>query len=254
MKLFFALAALSITLIAGCGSAKMTSGSGVEDQVFPVVDKYLENSAACNWPGTLATLTGEALAEAGANLGRVKQAEKIISRKFELDPVCKYITEVTADIVRTSGDHFDRVAYTFRLKKQGNRWLIYKTAYGAYLHGQLKPSGLPAGAAEAVTAYLELPFSRKRADDASYLAGKLLQESVRSKLLPTGARTAEEQEKLQTMVKRLEVLGVSADYAVVLLNCVVVKDGRSVEEEVIADLVDVNGVWKISRIDLSKID
>ncbi|MCL6479958.1 MAG: hypothetical protein K6T65_16445 [Peptococcaceae bacterium] len=240
-------------LAAGCGPGGGPGAGGLEKEVFPVVERYLENAAAGNWPEVYETLSGEALAEVRANSGRVKAAEKIVTKSLKAIPVCKDIAEVSADFTKTAGGEFDRLAYTFRLKKSGGRWLIYKTAYGEYHHGELKPGKLPPGAVETIKGYMELSFSERRNHDQKYLAGKLLRESGKAKLLPVDSNTLKEQERIVTRVESLECLGLTEGYAVVLVNYQSAIDGKIRHMEALVELIDVNGSWKIAGMDVTGI-
>ncbi len=246
---------LTICLIlAGCGSNKPGDVlTGSEQEVFPVVEKYLENAAAGNWSEVFATLSGEALAEARANSTRVGPGEKIIARNMKAIPVCKDIVEVSVDFTRKTDNGFDRLAYGFRLKKTGHHWKIYKTTPGEYHHGDLKPGELPLKAAETITTYLELPLSQKRNLDHEYLAGRLLRESHRAKLLPVDPGPVKEQEKISARVMAVQCMGISDGYAVALVNYESVRDGRAYPMEALVEVLGVNGTWKICRLDITGI-
>ncbi|MCL6612750.1 MAG: hypothetical protein K6T66_14535 [Peptococcaceae bacterium] len=239
-------------LAAGCGPGGGPGAGGLEKEVFPVVEKHLENAAAGNWPEVYETLSGEALAETKANSGRVEKKEKIVRKSLKAAPVCRDVAEVSADFTVNSGGEFDRLAYTFRLKKSGGRWLIYKTAYGHYHRGELRPVELPPGAAGVIKEYFELPLSEKRRNDQKYLAGKLLRESGKAKLLPVDSNTLKEQEKIVTRVESLECLGLTEGYAVALVNYQSVVEGKIRHMEALVDLIDVNGNWKICGLDITK--
>jgi len=218
-----------------------------------VVEKYLENAAAGNWNEVFATLSGEALAEARANSTRVGAGEKIIARNMKAIPVCKDIVEVSVDFTRKTGNGFDRLAYSFRLKKTGHIWRIYKTTTGDYHHGDLRPGNLPLKAAETIKTYLELPLSQKRNLDHEYLAGRLLQESNRAKLLPADPGQVKEQEKISARVKAMQCMGISEGYVVALVIYESIRDGRAYPMEVLVEMLDVNGTWKICRLDITGI-
>ncbi len=240
-------------LAASCGPGGGPGAGGLEKEVLPVVERYLENAVAGNWPEVYGTLSGEALAEARANSTRVKTVEKIVAKSLKAAPVCRDVAEVSADFTVNSGGGFDRLAYTFRLKKSGGRWLIYKTTYGHYHHGELKPGELPPGAAGAIKEYFELPLSEKRRNDQEYLAGKLLRESGKAKLLPVDPNALKKQEKIVTRVESLECLGVTEGYAVAMVGYQSVLDGKVHHMEALVDLIDVNGSWKIAGMDISRI-
>ncbi|MFZ5632147.1 MAG: hypothetical protein ACOY40_04805 [Bacillota bacterium] len=241
-------------VFAGCGSSNRSTGfTGIEREVFPVVETYLDNAASGNWNEVFETLSGEALAEARANSGRAKAGEKIISKDLKLTPVCQDIIEVSADFTKSSGGGFDRLAYSFRLKKTGDRWLIYKTSYSNYHHGELKPGQFPSEGASIVKTYLELPFMQKRNSNKKFLAGKLLEESEKAKMLPVDSKIVYEQEKIVTRVKGLECLGTSDDFAVVKVNYEVIRGNVPQTMEALADIINVNGAWKICRMDISQL-
>lgn len=246
-KILFLLAAFAV--MAGCGPA----GEGVEKDVFSVVEKHLENTAAGSWQEAFEDLAGEALAESRANCGRVRAVEKIISKKLKAHQVCRDVVEVKADITKSAGGGFDRQAYRFRLKREGGRWLIYSADPGEYIHPGLRPGQLPPGAGEAVREYIELPFSAKRNLGQYFLAGKILNDHRKAGALPVDQKTASVQEMIATRVKSLDCLGVSEDYAVVLADYEISRDGKVFLAEAVVDVVKVNGKWKISRIDISKI-
>jgi len=247
--------ALTICLIlAGCGSNKPGNVlTGSEQEVFPVVEKYLENAAAGNWNEVFDTLSGEALAEARANSTRVGAGEKIITRNKKAIPVCKDIIEVSVDFTQKTGNGFDRLVYSFRLKKSGHHWRIYKTTPGEYHHGEFRSGELPLKAAETIKTYLELPLSQKRALDHEYLAGRLLQESHRAKLLPVDPGPVKGQEKISARVKAVQCMGISDGYAVALVNYESVRDGRAYPMEALVEVLDVNGTWKICGLDITGI-
>lgn len=253
MYLWKAVVVLFCLLLAGCGlkNGREAGIEALERQVLPVVGTYLECAAAGEWDQAMTTLSGEALAQARANSGRVKTRSKIISKSLKAVPVCRGITEVTADFTTSSGGGFDRLAYRFRLIETDGRWSIYQTTYGDYHYGRLRPGQLPPEAADMIRTYLELPFNRKRSDGRRYLAGKLLQESEKAGILPVDARTAEEQERIITRAGQLECLGISDNYAVARVHCEVVKNGVSQQMEALVETLDVNGAWKIARLDVS---
>lgn len=236
-------------MLVGCGSKSMaTNSTDIKKDTFSVVDKYLENASAGNWSEVYTTLSGEALAEAKANTGRAKITEKIVAKNFILSPVGHEIVEVTADITKSSALGLDRTAYCFRLKKFDGHWLIYKTTLGQYIHGELIPGQLPPDVSNTVKAYFELPFNEKRVNDHKYLAGMLLQESRKAGQLPV-----KEQEKFKTRVASVESMGITSGYVVALAVCDVFKDGKVYKEEIIVDILNVNGAWKICRLDISKL-
>jgi len=239
-------------LLAGCHSNKDSVADFTEKEIFPVVERYLENSAAGNWSEVYQTLSGEALAEAKANAGRVKSAEKIIAKRLRLTQICRDVTEVSADFTRTSNGGFDRLAYNFRLVKQEGGWLIYKTTYRDYIHGEPKSGQLPPEVFTAIKTYIELPFSHKRKDNHKYLAGKLLQESQKAALLPVDSKNSKDQENIKTVVKTMDCLGFTGDYAIVRVDYDVVKDNTTYPVEMLVDVLDVNGTWKICGINVTK--
>lgn len=240
---------IACLMLVGCGSKSVaTNSTDIEKDVFSVVDKYLENASACNWSEVYTILSGEALAEAKANTGRVKITEKIVAKNFNLSPVGQEIVEVTADITKSSALGFDRSAYCFRLKKFDGHWLIYKTTLGQYIHGELNPGKLPPDIENTVKTYFELPLNEKRANDHKYLAGKLLQESQKASHLPE-----KEQENFKTRVASVESMGITSGYVVALAVCDVFKGGKVYKEEIIVDLLNVNGAWKICRLDVSNL-
>lgn len=240
-------------IISGCGSVeRRTDLTGIEKEVFPVVERYLENSAAGNWKEVYETLSGEALAEARANSGRVKASEKIVSKTLKLTPICRDVVEVSADFTKTTGGGFDRLAYNFRLKKHEGGWLIYKTSHGDYHYGDLKDGQLPPEAAGIIKTYLELPFNEKRTLDHKYLAGKVLQDSIKSKLLPMDTQSVKQQENIKTRVKTMECLGMADGYAVVRVGYDVLKDSTEYPLEALVEVLDVNWAWKICRMDIIK--
>ncbi|MFZ5650374.1 MAG: hypothetical protein ACOY4I_05935 [Bacillota bacterium] len=249
--------AVSLTIcliLAGCVSNKAGNEfTGSEREVLPVVEKYLENAAAGNWNEVFDTLSGEALAEARANSKRVEAKEKIIARDMKATPLCKDIVEVSVDFTRNTGNGFDRLAYSFRLKKSGQHWRIYKTTPGEYHHGDLRPGELPLKAAETITTYLELPPGQKRNMDHEYLAGRLLQESNRAKLLPADPGQVKEQEKISARVKAMQCMGISEGYVVALVIYESIRDGRAYPMEALVEMLDVNGTWKICRLDITGI-
>ncbi|KJR96814.1 MAG: hypothetical protein VR68_13630 [Peptococcaceae bacterium BRH_c4a] len=242
-----------VLAMAGCSSGNIKTGTiGIENEVFPVVERYLENSAAGNWREVFETLSGEALAETRANAGRVKVSEKIVSKILKLNPVCQDVAEVSADFTKAYGGGVDRLAYNFRLKKHEGRWLIYMTTYGEYQHGELKSGQLPLEAAGIIKTYLELPFNEKRTLDHKYLAGKILQDSLKSKLLPMDTQSVKQQENIKTRVKTMECLGMADGYAVVRVGYDVIKDSEEYPVESLVEVLDVNGAWKICRMDITK--
>lgn len=244
------IALLVCIFLAGCSPGGGNEGLGKE--VYPVVQKYLEDSASGNWNAVYEALSGEALAEAKANSGRVKVQEKIIRKNLTLTPVCDGIAEVAADFTVGAGGGFDRLAYKFRLKSTGDKWLIYKTEHGEYIHGQLRPGRLPPEIAAVIKTYLELPFNEKRTIDYKYLAGRILQDSQKAKLLPADNIYIKEQERIKTIVKTMDCLGMADGYAIVRVGCDVLRDGAEYPVEALVEALDVNGAWKICRMDITK--
>lgn len=240
-----------LLMLYGCG-LKNTEITIPEKEVFPVVERYLENSAVGNWKEVYESLSGEAMAEARANYGRVKASGKIVSKTLKLTPVCRDVVEVSADFTKTSGGGFDRLAYSFRLKKHEGGWLIYKTSYGDYHHGDFKDGQLPPEATGIIKKYLELPFNEKRTLDHKYLAGKILQDSLKSKLLPVDSQSVKQQENIKTRVKTMECLGMADGYAIIRVDYDVLKDSTEYPVEALVEALDVNGAWKICRMDITK--
>ncbi|MFZ5650856.1 MAG: hypothetical protein ACOY4I_08375 [Bacillota bacterium] len=244
------IAFLTCLLLTGCSPGNSNEGLGKE--VYPVVDRYLECSAAGKWQEVYETLSGEALAEARANSGRVKAEEKILRKSFGLTPVCDGIAEVAADFTVGAGGEFDRLAYKFRLKRTGDKWLIYKTEYGGYIHGELRPGQLPPGVGDNIRAYIEMPFRDKNSVGQKFLAGKTLQESRKAGLLPVDLKIVKEQEKISVRVKAIRCLGVSDGYTVTLVSYEVTNGETVYALEALVDVLDVNGSWKISRLDITR--
>jgi hypothetical protein len=246
--------AFACIMLGSCGLHTDDTVS-TEHEVSGVVDKYLDNSAAGNWDEVFASLSGEALAEARANSARAKAGDKIVSRNYRIVPVCRDIVEVSADITRTASvnTYYDRNAYVFRLKRTGSNWLVYNASYGQYHHGQLKPGRLPQGAFETIRTYFELPDPEKRARDSEFLTGKLLKDS-RAAGLPGDFQPAGEAKKIVTTVQNVECLGLSDDYGIAQVDCKVVRDGRNLTVQVIVDVLNVNGLWKIGRMDVSRVN
>lgn len=243
---------LGCVVLTGCSTNSKSGLTGIEKEVFPVVERYLENSSAGNWKEVFETLSGEALAETRANSGRVKTAEKIVSKTLKLNPVCQDVAEVSADFTKAYGGGVDRLAYNFRLKKHEGGWLIYMTTYGEYQHDELKSGQLPLEAATVIKTYIELPYSHKRTDHYKYLSGKLLQDSQKAKLLPVDSKTNKEQENIKTVVKGMECLGLTDGYAIVRVSYDVIKDNTTYPMEMLVDVLDVNGAWKICGMEVTK--
>lgn len=233
------------------GNQKGSATTGLEKEVFPLVEKYLESAADGNWNEVYETLAGEALMEARTNAGRVKIKEKIVSKKLKVSQSLKDIVEVKADFTISRGSGFDRRAYTFRLKKSGDKWLIYKTDYGDYQHDPLKFGELPQEAVETIKAYYELTYTEKRSKDHIYLAGKLLADSQKARLLPTDTQSANEREKMNIRVTEVEPIGQSEDFIIARISYNVTKNDTVVPMQAIVENILVNGVWKITRIDIS---
>jgi hypothetical protein len=226
---------------------------GIEKEALAVVDKYLESSAAGNWNDVFEALSGEALAQARANSGRVKTAEKVISKSLKAKPVCRDITEVSADFTKASSIGFDRLAYDFLLIKSGSGWAIYKTKSGSYHHGELKSGQVPPEAAGAIKMYLELPMLEKRAGAHRYLAGKLLQDSRKAGLLPEEWQVERAQEKVTARVRSMDCLGIADGYGVALVNLDITRDSSTCPVEILVNFIDVNGTWKICQMDITRL-
>ena len=248
MKRVIVLLGILLTLV-GCSHSENSSQSANDKEFCQVVASYLENSAAGNWPEVFNTLTGEALAGAKANYGQVKAGgEKIISKKLKAKPISDSLARVDADLTKNTGAGFDRLGYTFELIRSGDRWLIYKTAWGEYLHDDLKPGQLPADAADVIRTYLEMPYGEKRAQDKVYLSGKLLQDSERSKMLPVAEKAYGELQKTVTTVKSIECLGESDDYLIARAHCEV-KGNKPGQVKLLIEAAAVNGAWKLCKIE-----
>jgi len=236
-------------VLAGCQSV-VTVSSDVEKEQFQVVQEYLENSAAGNWPEVYRILSGEALAEAKANAGRVKAKEKIISMDLQKAPVCEGIAEVSADIVKNTDRGLDRTAYDFRLIYYGNGWHIYKTAYGDYHHGRLKKGRLPEDAVETIREYVEMPFGERRTAGLAYLAGKLRASCEKVETMPVDTKTAREQENMSTRLVDTECLGLSDNYLVVMAGLEVFRENKAIPVCSLLDMALVGSEWKICRLDI----
>lgn len=247
------LIVLACFILTGCQKTEAAHNDNAEEkEKIQVVGSYLENSAAGNWPEAYKTLAGEALTEAKANAGRVKGGEKIVSAEFKTAEVCEDIADVTADIVKSSGQEFDRVAYKFRLIKSGNGWLIYKVSYGDYLHGELEKGPLPAEAAKVIIDYIEMPFTEKREKGRTYFAGKLRAESIKAEALPVDMKTVKKEAGITTKVIGIQCLGISKNYLVVRADMEVSGEGKKAPVSSIIDMVHVNGSWKISSLDIAR--
>jgi len=249
--IFFMLANLS-----GCtgrgGPREQVEGVTETEQLEMVVERYLESAAAGDWQAAMNELSGEALAEAGVNAGRVKNKEKIVSKKIEAGMVTASTAQVVADVTKAAEGFIDRVPYRFSLVKTESGWKIYKTEWAAYIHGELESYPLPADAEETIRSYVESPISKRRTNDRLYLAGRLLSDSMKSKLLPKDGDM--EAEGVTEKVKIVECLGRTEDYAVVRVYTELNRGGKSYDVQSIFELVCVNGTWKISGLDVAGIE
>ena len=246
MKKIIMLIMTCCIFLAGCQSV----GYGLEKETVLVVEQYLENSATHNWPKVFEALSGEALAQTKANYTRVKTKETIISKKLTAVPFAKDVVSVKADITKKTGENTDRQAYTFWLRKSGESWQIYKTEQGEFQHGDLKEENLPQEAVQVIREYIELPFNKKRTLDQKYLAGRLLQESIKSKTLPIDNKTVLEQEQISTNMNSIECIGVTEGFAVAKVEYIATRDGINYPAQALIDVIDVQGTWKISKIDI----
>jgi hypothetical protein len=247
VTILFALLLLANWWIIG---SSQSSQATLEKEVYPVVDRYLDNAVARNWPEVYGALTGEALTGAKARAEQVKtNGEKIISREYKVSGTGTGLARVYADFTRSTAEGFDRLAYTFDIIKTGDSWLIYKTTWGEYLHDDLVHGQLPADAASTIRRYLEMPYSDKKAMDNVYLAGRLLQESEKSKALPMDANSYDILQRTVTTVKNMECLGVSGDFVVVKATCSVKRDSAEKEASFLIDMVFVQGSWKIASLE-----
>ena len=241
---------LFLCLLVAAGCSNINNTSGLEKDVYPVVETYLENAVAGNWQEVFGTLSGGALAGARANFAQVKSTgEKIVYKKLRATRVSDDIARVSADFTVSSGGDFNRIAYIFDLVRNGDGWRIYKMSWGEYLHDDLIPGQLPADATGDIRTYLELPYADKKAKGNIYLTGKLLQDSEKSEALPVDAKTYGVLQRSVTMVKSLECLGISDNYAVVKAACSVARDGTEKQASFLIDIVLVNGSWKIAGIE-----
>lgn len=241
---------VAFILLTGCSSHE---ANNTESEVYPVVERYLENSAAGNWKNVLDILSGEALAETKANMGRVKTNEKIIKKNFKLTQICKGVAEVSADVTISCEGGFDRLGYVFGLKMIGDQWLIYKTRYGCYIHGELVSGKLPRDAEQKLREYFELTFRERRSNDREYLAGILLQESVKTKMLPADQYTTKDQDINKTRVNKTECLGITDGYAVAQVTYEFTKNSQAFKMEALVDVLEVNGTWKICKMDITQL-
>lgn len=241
-----------LLMVAGCSKPAQLQEArpGSLQPIEAVVEHHLENAVENNWQEALQDLTGEALVEAAANKDRVKSKGKIITKKFNSRLVTDNTAECTVDFTIADDSNIDRLAYRFLLIKSENRWKIYKAEWGGYIHGDLKPGQLPAEAEKVIRQYVELPVPEKRSHDSVFLAGKMLDDSKKAKLLPqdNGKDT-----KTIERVKSVECYGVAEDYAVARVNSELTRDGQTFTVVSITDMVNVNGTWKIARRDVAYI-
>lgn len=249
-KLWTIIMCFALTTLAGCGNQPLQKDNGTLNPAEMVVEHYLESSVENNWPEALKDLTGEALVEATINKDRVTNKGKIVSKKFSSRFITENTAEVTVDFTKATGSIIDRLAYRFLLIKSETGWKIYKTEWGSYIHGDLKPGQMLSEAEKVIRQYVELPVPEKRSKDYIYLAGKLLDDSMKSKLLPqdNGKDT-----KTTEKVNSVECLGVTDDYAVARVNSEITRDGKNYSVDSIIDMVNVNGTWKIARKDIASI-
>lgn len=242
---------LFLCLLVAAGCSNINNTSGLEKDVYPVVETYLENAVAGNWQEVFGTLSGGALAGARANFAQVKSTgEKIVYKKLRATRVSDDIARVSADFTVSSGGDFNRIAYIFDLVRNGDGWRIYKMSWGEYLHDDLIPGQLPTNVAGVIREYLEMPYADKKAKAHLYLSGKLFQDSEKSKALPVETKTYGVLQKTVTTVKSLECLGLSDDYAVVKAACSVERDGAAKDTSFLIETVFVNGTWKIAGIEI----
>jgi len=252
-KTGFVLMLFIFIILTGCGKQEQQKETGTNSikPIETVVEHYLENTVENNWQGALQDLTGEALVETTVNKDRVKSKGKIIRKKFNSRLLTDNTAECTADFTQAVGSNIDRLAYKYLLIKSENRWKIYKTEWGSYIHSDLKPGQLPAEAESVIRQYVELTVPEKRSRDFVFLAGKLLDDSYKAKMLPqdNGKET-----KTVEKVKSIECYGVAEDYAVARVNSELTRDGQTYAVVSIVDLVNVNGVWKIASQDVAYIE
>lgn len=218
--------------------------------IVEVIDNYLDCSSKLQWEGVEQLLTGEALLETRVNKDKVKNQEEIFYKKVDVRYLTNKIAIGTADVTK----NHDRVAYKFHLIKENSHWLIYKVEYGDYLHDELKPGQLPQGVEDQIKTYIELPKAEKDKRNRQFLAGPLLQASMKQ-LAFQGVAGEKREITIAETFKEIKCLGLSKDYVLVKVESEVSDGGGNKNYSISAvyHLVDVNGIWKICRMDVVEL-
>ncbi|HBV99344.1 MAG: hypothetical protein JL50_21655 [Peptococcaceae bacterium BICA1-7] len=244
IKKTLALLTISALLaLSGCANAK----TGLTEPAR-VAETYINASTALKWDVVDGILCGEALVDARKNRARVTRSEEVIAIKTKSIFITGEIAEVEADVSKKATYGADREAYRFSLQKQGDSWKIYNCQYGEYQHGELKPGPLPAGVDGVVREYIELPAAKKQESSARFLAGRLLKISAAQGQLPQVSEG-----EVKQAVKNITCLGAADDYAIVQADYYISREEKTYPATAIIDLAAVEGVWRIVRLNISKI-
>ncbi|ABO49500.1 hypothetical protein Dred_0965 [Desulforamulus reducens MI-1] len=219
--------------------------------VVGVVNKYIEYSSALQWEQTEQLLTGEALLETRVNKDKVKIPERVLSKKEEVNYLTNEVATVTLDTTKEN----DRITYKFYLKKVQDNWLIFKVEYGDYLHDSLKPGHLPKSVEAQLMTYIELSKTEKDKRNSQFLAGPLLRASMKQLTLRGAAAGGQSEAPIKEKVKEIKCLGLTKDYAMVEVLSEVTngENDQGYTMTAIYHLIDVNGIWKICRLDVVKM-
>lgn len=227
--------------LAGCSG----KGLSLEQEVMDVVDNHLKYASQLKWEEAEKYLTGEALLETRANKEKVKDKENVVSRKSEVRILTENLATATVDITTNK----DRAAYKFRLIRNNGQWYIYKTEPGEYLHDKLKHGEGTNTAKQHIKTYIELPRTERDKRSMEFLAGRLLLANMRQNV---ASEFDTDIRQLVEKVKEINCFGQSKDYALYEVVSVVtdVETDQSFDIKAIYDLVEVNGNWKICRMDI----
>ena len=251
MRKYLMLIVLCLVLV-GCSHNEPQKQA--DSEAVKTVEEYIRAAGDNKWDVVTSLLTGEALQEAEANQNRVKSTQKVLSIDAVTKTQTKTFAIVDAEVIKTNqfgnASYNDISGYEFRLKKTGNKWLIYNVQAAEIKKPKLhdgETGEMPAAAKEKLKDYIEMSITEKRNNDYKYLAGSALTNSLKNK-------GVEPKQQLNFKVVNISPIAVSDKYLVVEADYIVeMQEYKPANITAVADMVNLGGEWKIVRIDISHI-
>lgn len=239
-----------MSVFTGCRGEPLVEQETELAKIKNVVSNFLNAEQNSNFTDMINFLTGEALAEVNTNLNRKQVQRKYLSIKLNEEIITSGLATVYADITAkySAPSCNDRYALNFYLIQQNDRWLIYKVEPTAIERPLLFAREIPADAKKMLEDYFSMPYELKKYHELDYLAGQAL--NVSSQAYHRYRQNPPATTSKNYKVQEIESLGYSEEYYIAKVTYSGGNNNTTITA--VVDMVDVDGKWKIARVDITR--